>query len=134
MARPDQVYYLHEATEKKMAFARCVRSGGYLHVSGCGALTEAGVIIGKGDMLAQMRAVYETLEHILGDHGADFSHVIKEVFYTTDMAAMVAANGVRADAYENSAPPAATGVEVSALVHPDMLIEIELTAEDPAAR
>lgn len=133
MARPDQVYFRREAAERKMGFARAVKAGEWLLVSGCTATDANGNIVGVGDMEAQTRQVYKVLGQILADNGATWEHVVKEVMYATDLSAFVAATPVRLDVYSDVAPPAATGVEVSGLVHPDMLIEIELTAHIPQA-
>jgi len=133
MARPDQVFFLREAFEKRFCFARAVRSRGMLFISGVTSVDADGKVVGIGDMRAQLRHVFETLGIILAQHGLTFEHVVKETMFATDMVALVAANGVREEAYQSVAPPAATGVEVAALLHPDMMIEIELIAEFPDA-
>ncbi len=130
MARHDQAFYFNEAIEKKLAFARGVKSRGHVYVSGC-ASTDSNGVVGIGDMALQIKTVYAQIEAILTQHGLTFEHVIKEVMYTTDMKAFIAAGDVRAAVYQNVAPPAATGVEVTALVHPDMMVEIEVIAELP---
>lgn len=131
MARPDQVYFRREEAERKMGFARAVKAGDWLLISGCTATDENGNIVGVGDMQAQTRQVYKVLSEVLAANGATWEHVVKEVMYATDLQAFVAATPIRLEAYKNVAPPAATGVEISALVHPDMLIEVELTAHIP---
>lgn len=131
MARADQVWFLNEQRERSLGFARAVRSGIHLYVSGCTSLGADGRVAGVGDMTAQIRAVYQQLATVLKGHRLGFEHVIKEVLFTTDMPAFLAAAPVRAAFYAQVAPPAASGVEVSGLVHPEMLVEIELIAEFP---
>ncbi len=128
MARQDQVYFRREEAERKMGFARAVKAGGWLFISGCTATGPDGKVVGVGDMLAQTERVYQILDEVLKANGASWEHVVKEVMYATDLDAFVAATPVRLAAYKSCAPPAATGVEVPRLVHPDMLIEVELTA------
>ncbi len=134
MARSDQVSYFHEETERKLGFARCVRSGAFLFVSGCASTDDQGTVVGKGDMATQIKTVYRQIQTILASQHLTLEHVIKEVLYTTNMGEFVGAAAVRAAFYNGVAPPAATGVEVTALVHPDMLVEIEVIAEIPAHR
>lgn len=131
MARPDQVYFLREGFEKRFCFARAVRSRGMLFVSGVTSVDSGGTVVGVGDMEAQLRQVYEILSNILLSNGLTFEHVVKETMFATDLSALVAANRVRESAYRSFAPPSATGVQVAALLHPDMMIEIELIAEYP---
>ena len=130
MARVDQVFHLDEAVEKSLAFARAVRSHGQLHISGCTSL-DGGAVIGIGDMNVQLRTIYDKLDQILSHHNLTKEHVIKEVIYTTNMASLNSASHVRASIYKDIAPPAVTGVEVSGLIHPDILVEIEFIAETP---
>jgi enamine deaminase RidA (YjgF/YER057c/UK114 family) len=131
MARADQVYFRREAAERKMGFARAVKAGGWLFISGCTATGPDGKVAGVGDMQVQTERVYQILEEVLRANGASWEHVVKEVMYATDLDAFVAATPVRLAVYKDVAPPAATGVEVSRLVHPDMLVEVELTAYVP---
>ena len=131
MPRPDQVWYHRETFEKQAFFARTVKSRGMLHVSGCTGVDKEGNLVGKGNMEAQLRQIYCTLTEILRVHQLTLQSVIKEVIYTTDMSALIRAGHVRTQAYNGFAPPAATGVQVSALVRPDLHVEIEIIAELP---
>ena len=128
MARWDQVYFHREAAERKLGFARAVRAGDWLLVSGCTATDQDGNIVGVGDMEAQVRQVYRVIGDVLSANGATFENVVKEVIYALDLQAFNSAIPIRIAAYEGVAPPAATGLEVSGLVHPDMLVEVEVTA------
>jgi 2-iminobutanoate/2-iminopropanoate deaminase len=128
MAREDQVYFLREEAERRLGFARAVRAGDWLFISGCTATGPDGKVVGVGDMQLQVRRVYEVLGEVLAANGATWEHVVKEMMFATDLDAFVAATPIRLAAYQGVAPPAATGVEVRSLVHPDMLIEVELTA------
>ena len=67
-------------------------------------------VLGKGDMKAQVHAVYTDLKQTLAAHGATFVHVVKENVFTTDMDALEANNDVRIGYYvsDGSAPPAST--------------------------
>ena len=131
MAQWDQVYFHREEMERKLGFARAVRAGDWLLVSGCTATDQDGNIVGVGDMEAQVRQVYRVIADVLKANGAGWQHVVKEVIYALDLQAFTAAIPIRIAAYDGVAPPATTGVEVSGLVHPDMLVEVEVTAWMP---
>ena len=127
MSRSDQVFHLREH-EKTLGFAFAVRSEGMLHISGACALDADGQAAAPGDMEAQLRIVYADIETTLGAHGLGFADVVRERIYVTDIQAFRAALPARTEIYRDAAPPAATWVEVSALMRPEFMIEIEIEA------
>lgn len=130
MSQPEQIcYYGNLIQRQPFFFARTVRSRGILHVFGCTGMDKEGNLAGSGDMLAQLRQIYTTLAEILRVHELTFQSVIKETIYTTDMAALMRAGHIRMQAYSGFAPPAVTGLEVSALVRPELHVEVEVIAE-----
>ncbi len=56
------------------------------------------------------------------------ANIIKETIYTRDMEGLIAANPQRLEYYRDVTPPASTWVEIKRLVHPDLLLEVEITA------
>ncbi|WP_328493038.1 RidA family protein [Streptomyces sp. NBC_00414] len=103
-------------------------TGRFVAVSGQLALDEDGKLVGEGDPAAQARQVFENLRRCLAAAGAGFDDVVKLTFFVTDMAHMPA---VRAARDEHIAPdrlPAASAVQVAALVRPEFLMEIEAFA------
>ena len=78
-----------------------------------------------------MRNAYEDVRRTLEAHGATFGDVVKEELYTKDIDAAVDAADIRREFYGSSSPPASVWVEVSRLVHPDLLIEVSVVAELP---
>ena len=128
MARPDQVYHLRDR-EKALGFAFAVATERHLHVSGtCGQDAE-GNPVAPGDLAAQMRRAYGDIATALAAHGLGFEDVVREVVYVTDIEAFRAALPERKAIYGSASPPACTWVEVSRLMRPEYLIEIEVTAE-----
>jgi enamine deaminase RidA (YjgF/YER057c/UK114 family) len=95
-------------------------TGRFVAVSGQLALDEDNKLVGAGDPAAQARQVFENLRRCLTAAGATFDDVVKLTFFVTDMAHMPA---VRADRL-----PAASAVQVAALVRPEFLMEIEAYA------
>lgn len=128
MANSDQIFHLNEAGEQAFGYAQAVKSGSTLHVSGTLSVDETFATLAPGDMRGQLAQVYEMLSKTLLAHDMDFSNVVKETVFITDMDAFIEANGVRLDAYANCAPPACTAVEVARLAFPENMVEIELTA------
>jgi len=107
-----------------------VQSGRQVHVSGQVSMNAGGEIVGKGDLTAQAEQVYANLELALAAAGAKLSDVFKVVTYVVnldpDKAAKVRA--VRNQRLGDGPYPASTMVGVTALVMPDLLIEIEAIA------
>lgn len=121
-------FFLHEPIERRLGFARAVRVGPLLFISGTVSIDDQGQIVGKADMAAQLHLVYRNLEAVLARFEATFADVIKETIYVTDIEAFLRAGSVRAEHYRQVDPPATTGVEVRRLAHADLLVEIEVIA------
>ncbi|MET7325547.1 RidA family protein [Streptomyces sp. NPDC005549] len=103
-------------------------SGRFVAVSGQLALDEDGGVVGEGDPAAQARQVFENLRRCLASAGATFDDVVKLTFFVTDMAHMGAIRAARAEHIPDDRLPAASAVQVGALVRPEFLMEIEAFA------
>ncbi len=79
-------------------------------------------------MEAQARLAFRNVARALASAGAMWSDVFKITVFVTDISALAAVRAARADFVDPSSPPASTLVEVSALVRPELLIEIEAVA------
>jgi enamine deaminase RidA (YjgF/YER057c/UK114 family) len=99
----------------------------FLYLSGQVAQDHGGNVVGAGDMGAQAAFIHENIQAILAAHGATMSNVIKMNTYVTDMKQVGTIRAQRS-AYFSAPFPTSTLVEVSALAHPDWLVEIEVTA------
>jgi 2-iminobutanoate/2-iminopropanoate deaminase len=116
------------------------RLGNLVFVGGQVALDERGEIIGPGDIATQTRAVYEAIRKVLREAGAEMSDVVKiNSFLVTDAQGeeydefwrrMAAA---RREFFPDEGP-CGTGVIVSSLVYPGLLIEVECVAVIPDER
>jgi len=96
-------------------------------VSGLTARDENGLIVGTGDPAEQTRQVCRNLATYLAAAEATLGDVVSLTVYLTDIAHRDATSEARMEFF-TSPPPTSTLVEVSALVHPDMLIEISAIA------
>ncbi|GAA3845021.1 RidA family protein [Streptomyces sp. NPDC003631] len=103
-------------------------TGRFVAISGQLALDEDGRLVGAGDPAAQARQVFENLRRCLAAAGATFDHVVKLTFFVTDMAHMPAIRAARAEHIPDDRLPAASAVQVAALVRPEFLMEIEAYA------
>ncbi|MET8286187.1 RidA family protein [Streptomyces sp. NPDC048448] len=103
-------------------------TGRFVAVSGQLALDEDGRLVGEGDPAAQARQVFENLRRCLAAAGATFDDVVKLTFFVTDMAHMPAVRAARDAHIPADRLPAASAVQVAALVGPEFLMEIEAYA------
>ena len=107
-----------------------VSAGKQIHVSGQVALNAAGEVVGKGDVGAQAEQVYVNLTAALAAAGASLGDVFKLVTYVVNLTPEKAAavRAVRMKYLGDGPYPASTMVGVTALVTPDLLVEIEVIA------
>jgi len=126
--------------EQWSTIAQGWRVGDLVFVGGQVALDEDGEIIGPGDIAAQTRAVYLAIQRVLREAGGELSDVVKiNTYVVTDAEGeefdefwrrMVA---VRREFFPKDGP-CGTGVVVSQLVYPGLLIEVECIAAIPESR
>jgi enamine deaminase RidA (YjgF/YER057c/UK114 family) len=103
-------------------------TGRFVAISGQVALDEHGEVVGAGDAAAQARQVFANLQSCLAAAGATFDDVVKFTFYLTDIRYLPAVREAR-DAYiDAERPPASTAVQVTSLVRPELLLEIDAFA------
>lgn len=99
--------------------------------SGQVPLTSEGQIVAPGDWEAQTRAVLLNIEAALHAAGANWHNVFKLTIYVTDTSALAVVRKVRDEFIDLEHPPTSSLVQVAALFHPEVLIEIEAIAALP---
>ncbi|HWA16735.1 MAG TPA: RidA family protein [Gemmatimonadales bacterium] len=102
-----------------------------LFLSGQVPMDSTGKIVGTGDARAQARQVFENLRIALASRGASFAHVAKLTVFLKDIRDLAAFREVRDRYIDPKSPPASSLVQVTALVNPDFLMEVELVAVVP---
>jgi reactive intermediate/imine deaminase len=108
-----------------------VKAGRTLYISGQVALDQNGKLVGAGNLDAQTEQVFKNLQTALESVGADFSHVIKLTYYLVDISQIALVREVRNRYFTSGQFPASTAMEVSRLVQPDWLIEVDAIAYLP---
>ena len=112
--------------EESFGYSRAVQIGNTIEVSGTTA-SEDDKVIGIGDVTLQAEYIIKKIEHTLVEAGFSLKDVVRTRIFMTDISYWEEVAKVHSYLFED-VMPACTLVEVSNLIHPDLLIEIEATA------
>jgi len=108
----------------KYKMATRMEGGRLLYIAGQVAWDASGNIVGKGDVRAQARQVFENLRGVLQAAGGDLSSLMKITTYITRIENFPAVAEARSAVFQGELP-ASTLIVVTSLFHPDFLIEVE---------
>ena len=113
--------------ESVVGYSRAVRIGNHIWVSGTTATDENGKVVGVGDAAAQARYILQKIERVLKEAGVSIADVARTRMFVTDISQWEAIGRVHGEFF-SEIRPVATMVEVSKLIDPDHLVEIEVDA------
>jgi enamine deaminase RidA (YjgF/YER057c/UK114 family) len=113
--------------ESIVGYSRAVKVGNIVEVTGTVAVDDSGNVAGSGDAYAQTVFIYQKIQKVLEQAGASMNDVVRVRMFVTDISRWEEYGRGHADFFKDIRP-CNTMVEVSKLISPEYLIEIEASA------
>ena len=113
--------------EEIVGYCRAVRLGNVVEVAGTTAVDEAGATVGAGNPYAQTIYILQKIEKALHQAGASMQDVVRTRMFVTDITRWEEVGRAHGEFFRD-VRPAATMVEVNALISPELMVEIEVSA------
>lgn len=112
--------------ESQVGYCRAIRVGGRIEVAGTTAMRD-GEVVGAGSAYEQTKCILQIIERSLQELGAQMSDVVRTRMFVTDISLWEEIGRAHGESFRDI-QPAATMVEVKALIDPRLLVEIEAEA------
>ena len=116
--------------ETDVGYCRALKADDRIFLTGTAPINPDGTVHAPGDGYAQAMRCFEIMQTALHELGSDFEHVTRTRMFVTDISRWKEFGDAHTEIFADH-PPTTTMVEVRALIHPDMLIEIEADAITP---
>ena len=113
--------------EIRYGYSRAVRIGNVIEVAGTVAADENGNVIGTGSAYEQTKFIFAKIEKALVEAGSSLKDVVRTRMFLTDISLIDEAGLAHGEIFRDICP-ASTALQISALINPAMLVEIEVTA------
>jgi len=113
--------------EDIVGYSRAVRVGNTIEVTGTVAVDDSGVVVGKNDPYLQAKFVIQKIEKVLMQAGASLNDVVRTRMFVTDISRWEEYGKAHSEFFHNI-KPCTSMIEISRLISPEYLIEIEATA------
>jgi len=112
--------------EEIVGYSRAVRVGNIIEVSGTTSIQD-GQVFGKNNLYVQTKKCFEIIEAALIQAGSGFQDVIRTRMFVTDITKWEEAGRAHGEVFDKI-KPATSMVQVAALIDPDLMVEVEVTA------
>ncbi len=113
--------------EPEVGYCRALRIGAHVFVTGTAPVAEDGGVSAPGDAYGQAQRCFDLIEQALSELGAGLDRVVRTRMFVTDISRWSEFGRAHRERFGGH-PPTTTMVQVSRLIDPDMLIEVEADA------
>lgn len=113
--------------EDIVGYSRAVLVGNQLEVTGTVAVNEQGILVGENDMYEQTRFILQKIERVMAEAKFSLADTVRTRIFVTDISRWEEVGRAHQEFF-GEIRPATTMVEVKALISPEYLVEIEVSA------